>query len=125
MCSLGLHLARCPKYRHRMLGGRVACRLDELLEEMPEEHGWQIVAREMMPDRVHVFVLSGPTDAPPAVVLAFKGRTSRVLRPEFQHLRNFAKLLWSPAFFAASVGYVSDSTVRRYIGHRWAAVLVS
>ena len=70
-----------------------------------------------MPDHVHLFVRVGPTDAPAAVVRAFKGRTARVLRQEFPHLRNRAKVLWSPSYFAASVGYVSESTVRRYIEH--------
>ncbi|WP_081272086.1 transposase [Mycobacteroides immunogenum] len=37
--------------------------------------------------------------------------------------RRFAKVLWSPAsYFAASVGYVSESMVRRYIEHQWDAV---
>ncbi len=29
---------------------------------------------------------------------------------------------WSPSYFAASVGYVCESTVRRYIEHQWDAV---
>ncbi|SPX94919.1 MULTISPECIES: IS200/IS605 family transposase [Mycobacterium] len=103
-------------------GGWVACRLDDLLGP---EHGWQVVAHEVIPGHVHLFVRVGPTDAPAAVVRAFKGRTARVLRQEFPHLRNFAKVLWSPAFFAASVGYVSETTVRRYIEHQWDAVLAS
>jgi putative transposase len=104
VCSLGLHLVWCPKYRRRVLGGRVARRLDELLNAIADQHGWQIVAHEVMPDHVHLFVRVGPTDVPGAVVRAFKGRTARVLRQEFPHLRNFAKVLWSPAYFAASVG---------------------
>ena len=48
--------------------------------------------------------------------------TARVLRAEFPYLRNRAKVLWSPSYFAASVGYVSESTVRRYIEHQWDAV---
>jgi REP element-mobilizing transposase RayT len=31
-------------------------------------------------------------------------------------------VLWSPSSFVASVGYVSESTVRRLIEHRWDAV---
>jgi putative transposase len=119
--TLGLHVVWCPKYRRRILGGRVACRLSELLEQIADEHGWQILAQEVMPDHVHLFVRVGPTDAP----AAFKGRTARVLRKEFPHLRNHAKALWSPSFFAASVGCVSESTVRRYIAHQWDAVMAS
>jgi putative transposase len=100
--SLGLHAVWCPKYRHRILGGRVARRLSLRLEQIADEHGWQIVAKEMMPDHVHLFVRFGPTDAPASVMRAFKGRTARVLRQEFPHLRNHAKMLWSPSYCAAS-----------------------
>jgi putative transposase len=120
--SLGLQVVWCPKYRRRLLGGRVARRLGELLDQIADEQGWQIVANEVMPDRVHLFVRVGPTHAPASVVRAFKGRAARVLGQEFPHLRNHAKVLWSPWYLAASVGYVSASTVRRYIEHRWDAV---
>lgn len=122
VCSLGLHLVWCPKYRRRILGGRVAARCGELLEQVAGERGWEVVAKEVMPDHVHLFVRVGPTEAPAQVVRAFKGRTARVLRAGFPYLRRFAKVLWSPSYFAAPVGYVSESTVRRYIEHQWDAV---
>jgi len=56
------------------------------------------------------------------VVRAFKGRTARVVGREFPHLLWLAKVLWSPSYLAAAVGYVSESTVRRYIEHQWDAV---
>jgi putative transposase len=120
--SLGLHLVWCPKYRRRILGGRVAARCGELLEQIAAEHGWQIVVAEVMPDHVHLFVRVGPTDALAQMVRAFKGRSARVLRQEFPHLQKRAGVLWSPSYFAASVGYMSESTVRRYFDHRWDAV---
>lgn len=123
--SLGLRLVWCPKYQRRILGGRVARRCGELLEQIADEHGWQILAKEVMPDHVHLFARVGPSDAPAAVVRAFKGRAARVLRQEFPHLRNYAKVLWAPSYFAASVGYVLESTVRRYIEHQWDAVMAS
>jgi putative transposase len=125
VCSLGLHLVWCPKCRRRILGGRVAARCGELLEQIAAERGWEIVAKEVMPDHVHLFVRVGPTDAPAAVVRAFKDRTARVLRADFRYLRRFARVLWSPSYFAVSVGYVSESTVRGYIEHRCDAVLAS
>jgi putative transposase len=116
--SLGLHLVWCPKYRRPLLGGRVAARLDELFDEIAAGNGWQIVAREVMPDHVHIFVRVGPTDSPAEVARRFKGRTWRVLRGEFAWLGR-KKVLWSKSYFAASVGYVSEATVRRCIEHQW------
>ncbi|MGH3543444.1 MAG: IS200/IS605 family transposase [Mycobacterium sp.] len=61
-------------------------------------------------------------DAPAQVVRAFKGRATRVLHREFPDPRGFAKVLWSPSYFAAWLGYVWESTVRRYIEDQWDAV---
>jgi putative transposase len=117
--SLGLHVVWCPKYRRRILGGRLAARCGELLEQIADEHFWEIVAKQVMVYHVHLFVRVRPTDAPAQVARAFKDRTTRVLRLEFLYLRRFAKVLWSPSYFAASVGYVWGSTVRRYIERQW------
>jgi len=119
--SLGLHVVWCPKYRRRVLGGRVATRLNELLDEIAADNDWQIVARDVMPDHVHIFVRVRPTDSPAEVARKVKGRTSRVLRAELAWLGR-RRVLWSKSYFAASVGYVSEATVRRYIEHQWEAV---
>ena len=119
---MGLHVVWCPKYRRRVLGGRIARRLnvllDEIANEIANEKGWEIVASEVMPDHVHIFVRVRCTDSPAGVARVFKGRTSRVLRSEFQWLAR-TEVLWSKSYFAASVGYVSEATVRRYIEHQW------
>ena len=44
------------------------------------------------------------------------------IAPGVSYLGRLAKVLWSLSYFAASVGYVWESTVRRYIEHRWDAV---
>lgn len=121
-CSLGLHLARCPKYRHRVLAGRVAALCGGPLERLADEHRWDIVGQDVMLNHVHLFVRVGPADAPAAVARALKGRIARVVHAEFLYLRRFAREFWSPSYFAGSVSYVSKSTVRRYIEHQWDAV---
>jgi putative transposase len=119
VCSLGLPVVWCPKYRRRVLGGRVAARCGLVLEQVAVEHGGEIVAKVVMPDHVHLCVRVGPTDAPAQVVRACTGRTARALRQEFRYPGRLAKVLWSPWYVVASVGDVSESTVRRYIEHPW------
>jgi putative transposase len=116
--SLGLHVVWCPKYRRRLLGGGVAARLNELLDEIAFDNGWAIVAREVMPDHVHIVVRVRPTDSLAEVARRFKGRTSRLLRAEFAWLGG-KNVLWSTSYLAASVGYVSEQTVPRCIEHQW------
>jgi len=124
-CWLGLYLLWCSEYRRRILGGRVVARCGELPGEIAGVHGWQIGAREIMPDHVHLFVRVGPTEAPAAVVRAFEGRTARLLRQEFAYVGRFAEVLGSLSYLPASVGYVSESTVRRDIEPQCDVVMAS
>ena len=64
-------------------GSPGSCPLRLLLSRSPASAVGEIVATEVMPDHVHVFVRVGSTDAAGSVVRAFKGRTSRGLRAEF------------------------------------------
>ncbi|MGI8312316.1 IS200/IS605 family transposase [Saccharopolyspora hattusasensis] len=119
MYDLGLHVVWCPKYRRSVLGGRVAARLEELIRVKADERGWAIVALEVMPDHVHLFVKHDPKSSASYVANQFKGFTSRVLREEFPLLRSRLLTLWSSSYFAASVGAVSADTVGRYIETQW------
>lgn len=105
----------CPKYRRAVLVGTVAGRCRELIGEKCAEHGWRIVALEVRPDHVHLFVKTTPKDSPAYVANQLKGFTSHELREEFPHLRSRLPTLWSRSFFVASVGAVSAATVQRYI----------
>jgi putative transposase len=113
--SLGYHIVWCPKYRKPLLVGPVAERLRALLEDKAVEQGWSIEALELMPDHVHVFVRCPPKASPSYIANQFKGFTSRVLRSEFPHLRSRLPTMWSRSFFVATVGRVSEDTIRRYI----------
>jgi putative transposase len=68
-----------------------------------------------MPDHVHLFVEHDPTYSVAEIVNRLKGYSSRVLRREFPWLRSRLTTLWSRSYFAASVGSVTDASVRKYI----------
>jgi putative transposase len=99
-----------------VLDGRVAARCEELIRAKAAERGWRIVALEIMPDHVHLFVKAHRSDCPFRVASQFKAFISRRLRAEFPHLRPRLPALWSRSYFAATAGAVCAETVRRYIG---------
>ncbi|MET8132601.1 IS200/IS605 family transposase [Streptomyces sp. NPDC005251] len=117
--DLGLHVVWCPKYRRRVLDGQVAVRLRELIETKATEKGWEVMALEVKPDHVHLFVKHGPKASASYVANQFKGVTSHVLREEFPHLRSQMPTLWSSSFFVASAGAVSADSIEQYIDTQW------
>lgn len=93
----------------------VDARLKELVTEIASEHGMTILASQVMPDHVHLFVEAGPTLCVAEIANRLKGRTSHALREEFPTLRSRLPTLWSRSYFCSTVGAVSEATIRRYI----------
>jgi REP-associated tyrosine transposase len=71
--DLGLHVVWCSKYRRRVLGGRVAARLRELIEQKGTGKGWEVIAVGGMPDHVQLFVKHEPKASASYVANQFKG----------------------------------------------------
>lgn len=82
-CQWAFHVVWCPKYRRRVLGGRIEARLEELIREVIDEKGAWLVEMEVMPDHVHLLVEVDPQFGIHRLVKAIKGRSSGVLRQEF------------------------------------------
>jgi putative transposase len=113
--SLKYHLVWCPKYRRKVLVGNIAEELHSLLYQKAQELDVTIEALEIMPDQVHLFIESNPTEAPQRLANQFKGYTSRMLRQKFPELRSRLPSMWSRSCYLGSIGHVSERTVRRYI----------
>ncbi|MGG6281856.1 IS200/IS605 family transposase [Leptolyngbya sp. AN03gr2] len=112
--SLNYHFVFVPKRRKAVLVQDVAKRLQEIIFDLVTEHGWKLIALEIMPDHVH-FLVNAPThEAPSQIAKWVKGRASSLLRKEFPQLLKIPTL-WSASYFVGSVGQVSMETVKRYI----------
>ena len=103
------------KYRKKFLTGPVESRLRELLTAKAKEIECEIIALEIMPDHVHLFVSALPTHAPQHLANQFKRNTSRLLRQEFSFLRTRLPALWSRSYYCGSAGTMSAETIQRYI----------
>ncbi len=113
--SLKYHAVWCPKYRRPVLTNPVDVRLRELISEVAERREMTVHALEIMPDHVHLFVETDPRWAPAELVGKFKAVSSRILRQEFPALRSRLPTLWSRSYYIATVGTMSEATIRRYI----------
>ncbi len=112
------HLVFCPKYRRQLLKGAIKERLEEIMKGVAIENRWEIIAKEVMPDHVHLFVSADVKSRPEQVVKRFKGRSSRYLRKEFPELLKMPTL-WTRSYFLSTAGNVSASTIKKYIEQQW------
>jgi putative transposase len=111
---LNYHFVFIPKRRKKVLVGAVAERLQQIICELVIENRWKIIAMEVMPDHVHLFLNVKPTDDPSSIMRKIKGRASHHLRKEFPELLKIPTL-WTPSYFVSTAGNICTETVKKYI----------
>ncbi len=111
---INYHFVWIPRRRKKVLGGKIAQRLSELILEVVTKLDCQIIAQEIMPDHVHLFLNCPTSISPDQIMFRIKGYSSRVLRLEFPVLARMPSM-WTRAYFISTAGNVSSETVKRYI----------
>lgn len=108
------HLIWCPKRRRKVLIGEIKTRLEQIIRDVAQEHGWTILELAVQPDHVHLFLRGDPYTSPSDIARYMKGRSSRVLREEFPELLKLPSL-WTRSFFVSTAGNVSAEIIKQYI----------
>jgi putative transposase len=111
---INYHFVFCPRYRRKVLINQVEERFKQLVKDICQENGWDILAMEVMPDHCYLFLNCLPSDSPSDIMAKLKGVTSRKLRQEFNHLSHLPSL-WTRSFFVSTAENVSSETIRRYV----------
>ena len=97
-----------------MLVGEIKTRLEQIINEVANEKNIEILALEIMPDNLHLFVSSHPNILIHNLIKAFKGRSSNLLRKEYHELLKLPSL-WTHSYFVSTAGNVSSETIQKYI----------
>jgi Transposase and inactivated derivatives len=114
---INYHFVFCPRYRQKVLVGDVETRFKELIQDICTELEIQIIALEVMPDHVHMFLNSLPDISPSDIMARVKGVTSRKLREEFKQLSHMVSL-WTRSYFVSTAGNISNETIKRYVNEQ-------
>jgi len=115
--DLKYHFVWIPKYRKAVLSGEVGLRLRSLVREICRTLEIEIVEGSVSSDHVHVLLSCPPNLSPSKIMQAIKGKSSRRLLQEFQHLQKqfWGRHLWARGYFVASSGNVTNEVIREYI----------
>ena len=111
---INYHLIFCPKRRRPVLVGKVKSRLIQIIRDKARQIGVELIAFEIMPDHIHIFVSAYPIIPVHKIVKEFKGVSSNILRKEFPHLLKLPSL-WTHSYFASTAGNISNETIKKYI----------
>ena len=111
------HAVWCPNYRKAILTGAIASEMKSLIEAICLERQWSILALEVQPDHIHLFVSIPPATSVADAIKILKGITARKLFVKFPELKKQLRggHLWSPSYYVGTAGNVSSETIQKYI----------
>ena len=115
--NINYHLAWCPKYRKKILVGKLKEFLDQEILNIAESYGYEVLEMRVRPDHIHLFVHCTPFDSPTKIVKTFKGITANHAFNKNSDLKRkmWKGKLWSPSYYVGTAGHVSARTIERYI----------
>lgn len=117
---IGFHFVFCPKFRRPLFADRrIKAETRAIIEGECRNRGWEIVAFEIMPDHLHLFVRVPNTTSPACIAQTLKGISSHELRTHMHHLKGIERqAFWARRYFVESVGQADAKAVKRYIDNQ-------
>ena len=100
-----------------MLHGEVRLRVREIIRQVCDEMGVIIVNGALSRDHVHMFVEIPPHVSVSDFVRRAKGRSSRKIQQEFEHIRKryWGQRFWQRGYFSTTSGNITDDIIMRYL----------
>lgn len=108
--NINYHIVWIPKHRRPILGEKTKKRLGKIFQEIAKERGLEILAQEIMPDHIHIFISSPPKNSPALIVNWLKGISARRYNQRYK-----SKIKWTRSYYVGTAGTVTAETIRRYI----------
>ncbi|WP_418620855.1 IS200/IS605 family transposase [Acetilactobacillus jinshanensis] len=119
--NLNYHLVWITKYRKMVFTTKdLRYAMKRIIQFIADSHHIVIQKMEILPDHIHILVSFPPAYAVSSVIKTFKGLSARIW---FQHFPETKKKLWgghlwSPTFYAGTVGDMSRKTIEKYINNQ-------
>ncbi|MGC9110239.1 MAG: IS200/IS605 family transposase, partial [Caldimicrobium sp.] len=89
----------------------------QTFKDIAKEYNFEIIASEILPDHIHLFVSAPPKYSASTIVKILKGVSAKKLLQQFPELRDdyLGNHIWTPSYYVGTAGQVSAETIRRYI----------
>lgn len=111
------HVVWTTKYRYKVLQGKLAERLREIIRQSCNVMNVTIVKGSIGKEHVHLLLSCPPSISVSRIVQQLKGRTSKILMNENKELRRkyWGQHMWGVGYFCRSVGTVTQEIIKDYI----------
>ena len=110
------HVVILPKYRRKVLYGKIRREIGRILRDLCRQKGIELVEGNAKSDHMHM-LLSVPPKYSIAMTLGYlKGKSAVRIHRELMRMKGtlFGRSFWARGYCVSTVGY-DEASVRRYI----------
>ena len=114
------HLVWVPKYRHRILTGKIGYEVEQCIHSFTSQKSCEVVELNVQVDHVHLICMVPPKLSVSSCVGMVKGRAAiRVLQrfPDLRKRRYWGNHFWTKGYCVDTVGLDEDK-IRRYVKYQ-------
>jgi putative transposase len=114
------HIVWIPKYRLRILTGKVGDEVSRCIRAFSEQQGCEIVELNIQIDHVHLLVMVPPKISISKYVGTLKGRTAIRVFNKFRNLKHkpyWGNHFWAKGYCVDTVG-LDEEKIRKYVKYQ-------
>jgi len=114
------HIVWTPKYRFRILEGKVGMDVDNYIRAFAEQQGCDVIELNVQADHVHLLVMIPPKVSVSDFVGKVKGRTAIRILNNYRKLRTkpyWGNHFWAKGYCVDTVGLDADK-IRKYVKYQ-------
>ena len=110
------HIVFAPKYRRRIIYGKIKADIGMMLRKLCEYKGIEILEAEACKDHIHMLVSIPPKHSVSQIMGYLKGKSSLMIFEKYANLKyKFGnRRFWAEGYYVSTVG-LNEATVRKYI----------
>jgi len=110
------HVVILPKYRRKVLYGRLRQRIGIILRELCRQKGVELVEGKAMPDHIHMLLSVPPKFSIAMTVGYLKGKIAIRINRELLKTKGtlFGRKFWARGYCVSTVG-LDEAMIRKYI----------
>ena len=110
------HVAFIPKYRKKVLYGRVRRKIGRILRQLCRQKEIELVEGKAMPDHIHMLLSVPPRYSIAMTVGYLKGKSAIRIHRDLQKTKGtlFGRSFWARGYCVSTVG-LNEAFIRQYI----------
>ena len=114
------HLIFVPKYRYKILEGKIALKVENCIRAFSEQKDVEIIELNVQIDHVHILAMIPPKLSISDYVGIIKGRTAIRIFNEFKKLKEqkyWGNHFWTRGYCVDTVG-LDEEMIRKYVKYQ-------